>query len=663
MNLAGLLRLVTLSLLLQTFFVAASDVPTIKDFITPQDHLDAAISPDGHYLAQLWYRDSDKARFVTVRDMTQPKWPVVGRLGSNIERPIGIKWGNKSRLLINMRVPFTISSVKEAATKADFNPDEFYSFDRLVAIDPDLKNPTVLMGDTKLSFNRSVTNIRNLLREDPKHLMMTAYSHNTLCLYKVNIYDGSAEKVAKGTRFTYAFMSDHNGDPFFRVDYLPVAKEIQLFEYVDKDWQEKLTIDLDEEDNSDLDDLVGNYEGLFVYRKRNPETGFYQLTAFDPDLNKEVVLAEDPQHDILAPVFDNGSYEINGYIIDDDTPVVKLFDPVAQQRRDALTAQLPNLDLRFTSVTDDGALMVLAVSNTETPPMYYLYDQLKKQLRLINYGFSKQSTKALGFSATFDYLSRDQQKIHSLLLLPPDYQQQQQYPLIMLPHSGPQSNIGLQYNMFAQMLATRGYIVMLPNYRGSTGYGLPFEQAGYRQWGQLMQQDLDDGVQALLRQGIVRKGQACIVGWDYGGYAALMGVIESPDLYRCAVSFSGITDLADYIDQQEDYYDSDKLRQKFIYDRIGDPDKDEQMLKRYSPINLVNKVDGAVMLIGSRQGDRKRYGQLDDFADELQDLHKPVTLINVDELDKQPDSLLILYQSVIDFLAQQLNAPMVQSTH
>ncbi|QSX34185.1 S9 family peptidase [Shewanella avicenniae] len=665
MKLAGFIHLAACALLvLSVKLFAATDVPSLADFLAPQDHLDAALSPDGRYLAQLWYRDSDKTRFVSVRDLSQPEWPVIGRLGGNIQRPIGIKWGNKSRLLIYMRVPFKPEKVQAAAKEPDFDPDNFDSFDRLMAIDPTMENATVLMGDTRLSFNRRVTDIRNLLRDDPRHLMMTAFSHNRLCLYKVDLYDGSAEKVAEGDRFTYALMSDHNGKPLFKLNYLPIAKEIQLFEYKKNDWQKTLNIELDEEDNSDLDDLVGTYEGLFVYRKRNKDTGFYQLTAFDTDLNKDVVLAADPNHDILQPLFEYGSYQINGYVIDDDTPIVKLFDPEAQRQQQQLAQLLPNLDLRYTSVTDDGKQMVLSVSNTETPPIFYLYDEQSGKLKLINYGFSKQSSKALGFSATFDYQSRDQQQIHALLLLPPNYQDGSQYPLIMMPHGGPQANVGLQYDTFAQMLATRGYVVMQPNFRGSTGYGLAFEQAGYRQWGQRMQQDLDDGAQALIRQGIVAKGQACLVGWNYGGYAALMGVIETPELYRCAVSFSGITDLPEYVERLADGYETDAQRQKFVYDRIGDPDKDKQMLKRYSPIHLVDKVNGAALLIASKLSDKARFNALDDFADVAAKLHKPVSLINLDDVakDKQTDSVLRLYNRVFDFLGQHLNNPVPAST-
>ena len=136
--------------------------------------------------------------------------------------------------------------------------------------------------------------------------------------------------------------------------------------------------------------------------------------------------------------------------------------------------------------------------------------------------------------------ARDGRKIPVYLTKPPDVEAP---PLVMLPHGGPAARDSMEFDWWASFLASRGYAVAQPNFRGSAGYGVDWQEAGYREWGHVMQDDVDDTLHALRSAGLVHPEKACIVGASYGGYAALMGGTRNPDLYQCVASFAGVSDL------------------------------------------------------------------------------------------------------------------------
>jgi dipeptidyl aminopeptidase/acylaminoacyl peptidase len=172
-------------------------------------------------------------------------------------------------------------------------------------------------------------------------------------------------------------------------------------------------------------------------------------------------------------------------------------------------------------------------------------------------------------------------------------------PLVLLPHGGPHGpRDDFSFDWWATFLASRGYAVLQPNYRGSGGYGVAWQEAGYRQWGGLMQHDLEDGVDALARAGIIDPARVCIVGGSYGGYATLAGVTMTPDRYRCGASVAGVSDLSQMLLETErrtggdDSMSSDWWRQS-----IGDREEDRAAVRAASPVNLADRVTAPVLLI------------------------------------------------------------------
>ena len=152
-----------------------------------------------------------------------------------------------------------------------------------------------------------------------------------------------------------------------------------------------------------------------------------------------------------------------------------------------------------------------------------------------------------------------------------------------MPHGGPDSRDGNSFDWWAQFLASRGYAVLQPNYRGSSGYGHRFTEAGLHQWGLKMQDDISDGVKKMIADGIADPKRVCIVGGSYGGYAALAGATFSSDLYACAVSVAGVSDLPRMLQHERRLEGRDSHRMSFWISRIGSPTDDSEQLRATSP--------------------------------------------------------------------------------
>jgi dipeptidyl aminopeptidase/acylaminoacyl peptidase len=201
------------------------------------------------------------------------------------------------------------------------------------------------------------------------------------------------------------------------------------------------------------------------------------------------------------------------------------------------------------------------------------------------------------------YRARDGLEIPAYLTLPLG-REAKQLPLVVWVHGGPQSRDTWGFDSEVQFLANRGYAVLQSNFRGSTGYGDKFESAGYGQWGAAMQDDLVDGVRALIADGRVDPKRICIGGASYGGYAALMGVIRDPDLFRCAIDYAGPTDLAWVVDLPETDHNfithspSDRELEERMHRTVGNPDDATQRkdMEARSPRLLAAKVKAPVLL-------------------------------------------------------------------
>lgn len=244
-----------------------------------------------------------------------------------------------------------------------------------------------------------------------------------------------------------------------------------------------------------------------------------------------------------------------GYGYTDKRYKVEWLDPTLKELQQALDESVPNQTATIISRNRAHTRFIVSVGNASQPGIYYVFDTgwgTMQKLGEINH---KLRNKSYAPVKTIRYKARDGLSIEAVLTLPKG-QTAEKLPLIMMPHGGPFARDFERWDWWAQFLADRGYAVLQPNYRGSSGYGVAFALKGEGQWGLAMQDDLDDGVQWAVEEGIADPDRVCMVGGSYGGYAAMRAAHRNPDIYKCAISFAGVSDLEAMIRYDRRYLNS-----------------------------------------------------------------------------------------------------------
>lgn len=303
----------------------------------------------------------------------------------------------------------------------------------------------------------------------------------------------------------------------------------------------------------------------------------------------------------------------------------------------------------------DRTRFVVEVEARDAPPAWYLFDAKLSQLSPIGEGYPELQGRPLGKTSWITYTAADGLTIPAYLTLPPGTAAGGKPPLIVMPHGGPASRDGFGFDWWAQFLAARGYAVLQPQFRGSRGFGPAFERAGDKEWGGKIQTDLLDGVSYLAGQGTIDPGRVCIVGASFGGYAALAGATLHPEVYRCAVSVAGISDLLALAV-------SVKVRggeRAFepLARMTGQTHADRDLLTAISPARQVDKLRGAVLLVHGEQDTTVPYAQSTAMKTALEKAGKPfefVTLKGDDHYLSSAATRTAMLEAVGDFLDRNL---------
>ena len=301
-------------------------------------------------------------------------------------------------------------------------------------------------------------------------------------------------------------------------------------------------------------------------------------------------------------IYGEGSTAPVGVWIDAEKREIYWFDAERAARQRTVDASLPGRINELTNLRN-GKVLVYSYGDME-PGTYYFYDPQAKTLSEWVRTRPWIRTEQLSKMDVVRYRARDGQELFGYFTRPVRAAPGP-VPLLVWVHGGPSARDTWGFDPDVQFFASRGYAVFQPNFRGSTGMGDRFESAGYRQWGRLMQDDVTDGIRALIEQGRVDARRVCIGGASYGGYAALMGVIREPEMFRCAIDEAGPTDLIDSVESPVADYNrrtasfADGENEDALHRRIGDPGDPQQRrgLEENSPRRLAAKIKAPVLLV------------------------------------------------------------------
>jgi dipeptidyl aminopeptidase/acylaminoacyl peptidase len=323
-------------------------------------------------------------------------------------------------------------------------------------------------------------------------------------------------------------------------------------------------------------------------------------------------------------IFDSKTHELVGLQVEGDKPETVWLDARRARLQATVDAALPKGNVNRLRPVGDKSVLVLSYSGSD-PGVYYLYDEDKRELRELARPRGWIKSEQMGTVEPIRYRARDGLEIQGYLTLPAG-KPAKRLPLVAWIHGGPWSRDNYRWNPEVQFFASRGYAVLQPNYRGSTGLGLKHLTASFKQLGQAMQDDVTDGIRKLIADGIVDPDRVCIGGGSYGGYATMMGLVREPELFKCGINVVGVVDLHWWLDLG--YTDFNLVdaagAEAWLKRTVGDPKTDRAMMDAYSPRLHASKIKAPVLIVHGGNDMRVPPAHGEAMRDALKAAGKPV---------------------------------------
>lgn len=634
--------------------------PPAEAFATLPAISDVALSPGGTLLA--WADRSNVEARAVVFDLAAGKVRHQVALGKDIKLR-DINWADDQTVLVNL-------SQTEKKKNADEDRWRFEYF-RTLAIDVDSGKSHILLmtsGARQLVTGATLEAFRT---EKPRTVVMSTLDYTlgearsemgtrlagkeedsgwVATLFEVDTTTGKGKPIETGSQFTKQWAVNAAGHCVARSEWNPKLSTYRVLANRSAGWKEIYS----RKDGSTLSLEGVTDDGLTVAAIGPNESGKRVLYGIALDGSGTKVLYEDAQYDVVDVDHDRFTGAPIGVRLGGPDQGFHWFDDSARRRADSVARAFKGLNVQVYGRSQDGKRLLAKVDSASRPAIYYLVDFNKKTADIVGDEYPGLADVALGDKRAISYRARDGTNIPAYLTLPPG-STGKNLPLVVLPHGGPHQHDDLGFDWWAQFLATRGYAVLQPQFRGSTGYGDAFLSAGYRQWGGLMQDDVTDGVKAMVEQGVADAKRICIAGASYGGYAALAGAAFTPELYRCAVSVSGVADLPAMLATDKEAWgaeDPDYLDEVRTVGNPLDPDLDKR-----SPVRAADKIRIPVLLIHGQDDTVVRISQSEAMARALEHAGRPYSFVKLageDHWMSRTETRLQIMKEIEKFLAANL---------
>jgi dipeptidyl aminopeptidase/acylaminoacyl peptidase len=366
---------------------------------------------------------------------------------------------------------------------------------------------------------------------------------------------------------------------------------------------------------------------IYLVTNKGDDVDLTRLILLDPETLKEEFVEADPLQrvDLGDVAFSDLRREIIYTSYEDDRNRLYWKDKDFEADYKRISEQLPGVEPYFARTTADERFWIIGAYSDVDPGTTYLFDRETKKLTFQYRPRPNIPVEHMANMQAIRYPSSDGLEIPAYLTLPKGVEPKN-LPVIVMPHGGPWARSGWGFNSYAQFLANRGYAVLDPNFRASTGYGKKFINAGNKEWGRKMQDDITWGIKYLVKQGIADPAKVAIMGGSYGGYATLAGLAFTPDVYACGVSIVGPSNLITLLNSIPPYWES--IRTVF-HKRMGDPStpEGEADLKKMSPLFSADKINSPLLVVQGANDPRVKQHESDQIVVALRDRGFPVEYI------------------------------------
>jgi dipeptidyl aminopeptidase/acylaminoacyl peptidase len=556
----------------------------LRDFFRNPTKVGYSLSPNGEYLAFLQPWENRLNIFFEKIGSGQAT-----RVTSAKARDItGYAWKGNNRLVYIQ----------------DTGGDENY---RLYAVGTDGSNPKDLTP-----FEKVRAQIIDRLEQNENEILVGLNKRDPRIfdVYRINVNSGEMQMIAENPGNYTGWATDWDGKLRIAVTTDGVNNTL-MFRNTEAD---KFAPVITTSFKETIAPLLFTPDNKQLYVATNIGRDKTAIVKYDVENKKELEkVFEHPEVDVNTLLSSRKRRAITGVSYNTDKTHYYFIDKQRADLQKDLERRLPGYEVRLAGCNQEEDKCLVRTFTDRSLGAYYFYDLKSKDFRKLADVSPWLNDQDLVPMKPIQYQSRDGLTIHGYLTLPKGVPARN-LPVVVNPHGGPWARDSWGYNPEVQFLANRGYAVLQMNFRGSTGYGRKFWEASFKQWGKTMQDDITDGVQWLIKQGIADPKRIGIYGGSYGGYATLAALVYTPDLYAVGVDYVGVSNLFTFLKAIPPYW---KPYLEMFYEMVGNPEKDKDLLTAASPIFQADKIKAPLLIAQGANDPRVNKGESDQMVEAL----------------------------------------------
>ena len=557
----------------------------VKDFFRNPDKVAYALSPNGEYLASLQPWEKRLNVFVEKIGSGQPATRVTSAKARDIS---GYTWKGDNRIVYVQ----------------DTGGDENF---RLYAVGIDGSNPKDLTP-----FEKVRAQIIDRLERNDNEILVGLNKRDARIqdVYRINVNTGEMKMIAENPGNYTGWATDWDGNLRIAITTDGVNNTFMFRNTEEEKFAPVITTTFRET----ISPLLFTADNKQLYVATNIGRDKTAIVKYDVENKKELEkIYEHPDVDVSNLMSSRKRRAILGVSYNTDKTHYYFIDKQRAALQKDLEGRLPGYEVRLAGCNREEDKCLVRTFTDRSLGAYYFYDLKSKNFRKLSDVSPWLNDKDLASMKPIKYQSRDGLTINGYLTLPKGVAPRN-LPVVVNPHGGPWYRDSWGYNPEVQFLANRGYAVLQMNFRGSTGYGRKFWEASFKQWGKTMQNDITDGVQWLIKQGIADPKRVGIYGGSYGGYATLAALTFTPDLYAAGVDYVGVSNIFTFIKAFPPYW---KPYLEMVYEMVGHPEKDKDLLTAASPFFHSKNIKAPLLIAQGANDPRVNKAESDQMVEAL----------------------------------------------